>query len=305
MDNYRYGFQNQEKDDEIKGVGNSVNYTYRMYDPRVGRFFAVDPLASDFPWNGSYNYSENQVIHMIEMEGCQTKKPKSENADGHQIVTTAIDNTQVQKSILMTIPKVNFLNPQPKQQAKYNYEPPIMQPKQTALTERVQIAKMNLDNWGQYVIPGGGLLNSYVRNEEIGWTDVCIEAAGIIPVGKFVAKGGKIIASTTADLVNVTIKSSVKTNTRLLKLSKEAFKGNTALSKEANALMEQYAKGNRNPGLGTKFIEGTKDVYEMRSKGGARVYFRNIGDNAIDVVGYSNKSNQQQVIDELKKVYKK
>jgi hypothetical protein len=28
---YRYGFQNQEKDDEVKGAGNSVNYKYRMH----------------------------------------------------------------------------------------------------------------------------------------------------------------------------------------------------------------------------------------------------------------------------------
>src|SRR5690606_20607467 len=27
---------------------NSVNYTYRMHDPRLGRFFAVDPLADKY-----------------------------------------------------------------------------------------------------------------------------------------------------------------------------------------------------------------------------------------------------------------
>ncbi len=32
------GFQGQEKDDEIKGEGNSLNYTYRMHDPRLGGF---------------------------------------------------------------------------------------------------------------------------------------------------------------------------------------------------------------------------------------------------------------------------
>jgi RHS repeat-associated protein len=45
VDSYRYGFQGQEKDDEIKGEGNSVNYKFRMHDPRLGRFFAVDPLT--------------------------------------------------------------------------------------------------------------------------------------------------------------------------------------------------------------------------------------------------------------------
>ena len=69
MDNYRYGFQNQEKDDEIKGAGNSVNYKYRMHDPRVGRFFAVDPLIKKFPYYSSYAFSGNRVIDAIELEG--------------------------------------------------------------------------------------------------------------------------------------------------------------------------------------------------------------------------------------------
>lgn len=33
---YRYGFQGQEEDNELKGEGNSLNYTFRMHDPRVG-----------------------------------------------------------------------------------------------------------------------------------------------------------------------------------------------------------------------------------------------------------------------------
>ncbi len=71
MDSYRYGFQNQEKDDEIKGAGNSVNYKYRMHDPRVGRFFAVDPLAAKYPHNGTYNFSENRLLDGIELEGLE------------------------------------------------------------------------------------------------------------------------------------------------------------------------------------------------------------------------------------------
>ncbi|CAF3647531.1 unnamed protein product [Rotaria socialis] len=66
---YRYGFQGQEKDDELKGEGNSLNYTFRMHDPRVGRFFARDPLAYDYPWNSPYSFSENCVINAVELEG--------------------------------------------------------------------------------------------------------------------------------------------------------------------------------------------------------------------------------------------
>src|SRR5690606_22562959 len=68
---YRYGFQSQEKDDEIKGEGNSVNYKYRMHDPRIGRFFAVDPLAAQYPYNSPYAFSENRVIDGIELEGLE------------------------------------------------------------------------------------------------------------------------------------------------------------------------------------------------------------------------------------------
>ena len=68
---YRYGFQGQEKDDEVKGEGNSINYKYRMHDPRIGRFFAVDPLAASYPHNSPYAFSENVVINAIELEGLE------------------------------------------------------------------------------------------------------------------------------------------------------------------------------------------------------------------------------------------
>lgn len=47
MRGYSYGFNSYERDDEIKGKGNSYDYEYRMNDPRLGRFFASDSLASD------------------------------------------------------------------------------------------------------------------------------------------------------------------------------------------------------------------------------------------------------------------
>jgi RHS repeat-associated protein len=87
---YRYGFQGQEKDDEIKGAGNSVNYTFRMHDPRLGRFFAVDPLARDYPHNSPYAFSENRLLDGVELEGLEWEAMKA--------VATAAVNTAKQNS---------------------------------------------------------------------------------------------------------------------------------------------------------------------------------------------------------------
>jgi RHS repeat-associated protein len=70
-DSYRYGFQGQEKDDELKGEGNSLNYTFRMHDPRIGRFLSLDPLSPQYPHNSPYAFAENRVIDGTELEGLE------------------------------------------------------------------------------------------------------------------------------------------------------------------------------------------------------------------------------------------
>jgi len=70
---YRYGFQGQEMDDEIKGEGNSLNYTFRMHDPRIGRFFAIDPLAKEYPFYSPYQFSGNSPVAGIDVEGLELK----------------------------------------------------------------------------------------------------------------------------------------------------------------------------------------------------------------------------------------
>ncbi len=69
---YRYGFQGQELDNEIKGEGNSINYKYRMHDPRVGRFFATDPLSYKYPMLSEYQFSANTPIMAVELEGLES-----------------------------------------------------------------------------------------------------------------------------------------------------------------------------------------------------------------------------------------
>ena len=93
---YRYGFQGQEKDDEIKGEGNSLNYKYRMHDPRIGRFFAVDPLFRKYPHNSSYAFSENRVLDAVELEGLEAMNVITrEQADGTTLTETNYQTNQL------------------------------------------------------------------------------------------------------------------------------------------------------------------------------------------------------------------
>ncbi|MCS6955497.1 MAG: RHS repeat-associated core domain-containing protein [Chitinophagales bacterium] len=45
---YRWGFNGMEKDDEVKGNGNSYDFGARLYDSRLGRWWRVDPLFKKY-----------------------------------------------------------------------------------------------------------------------------------------------------------------------------------------------------------------------------------------------------------------
>jgi len=66
---YRYGFNGKEKDDEVKGVGNQIDYGDRIYDPRVGRWLSTDPLQQKYPYLTPYNYTANNPIMFYDPDG--------------------------------------------------------------------------------------------------------------------------------------------------------------------------------------------------------------------------------------------
>jgi len=70
---YRFGFQGQESEKELFD-GNGSFFKYRISDNRLGRFFAIDPLAPKYPWNSTYAFSENRLIDGIELEGLEFTK---------------------------------------------------------------------------------------------------------------------------------------------------------------------------------------------------------------------------------------
>lgn len=66
---YRFGFNGQEKDDEVKGVGNSLDFGARIYDSRLGRWLSLDPLQRKYPGLSAYQYANNNPVYFIDIEG--------------------------------------------------------------------------------------------------------------------------------------------------------------------------------------------------------------------------------------------
>ncbi len=74
-DNYRYGFNGKENDNDVKGDGNQQDYGMRIYDPRLGKFLSVDPLFKTYAWNSTYCFAENSPIKYIDLDGKEKNDP--------------------------------------------------------------------------------------------------------------------------------------------------------------------------------------------------------------------------------------
>ncbi len=68
---YRYGFNGQEKVDEIQTLNSFVSFRFRGEDVRFCRFISIDPLLKLYPMNSPYSFAENRVIDGNELEGLE------------------------------------------------------------------------------------------------------------------------------------------------------------------------------------------------------------------------------------------
>jgi hypothetical protein len=64
---YRFGFNGQEKDDEIAGTGSYYTAEYWMYDSRIGRRWNVDPVLKY--WESPFACFDNGPIFFIDPFG--------------------------------------------------------------------------------------------------------------------------------------------------------------------------------------------------------------------------------------------
>jgi len=101
----RFAFNGQEKTDEISGVGNHIDFKFRGYDSRTGRFWSVDPLVKEYPYYSPYHFAGNTPIQARDIEG---KEPDYVNK-GSNIIVPGSDylnngNPQYKPKIVLSKP---------------------------------------------------------------------------------------------------------------------------------------------------------------------------------------------------------
>ena len=72
INEYRFGFNGMEKDDEFTGTTGAVyDYGFRIYDARIAKFLSVDPLTSDYAFWTPYSFAGDTPIQAIDLDGLE------------------------------------------------------------------------------------------------------------------------------------------------------------------------------------------------------------------------------------------
>ena len=96
---YRFGFNGKESDFEIhNSSGSSYDFGARVYDPRLGRFLSIDPLAEKHSGESPYSFAGNSPILFLDEEG-KTKITYITTIDksGKSITVKKVDDKYIQK----------------------------------------------------------------------------------------------------------------------------------------------------------------------------------------------------------------
>jgi RHS repeat-associated protein len=95
---YRFGFNGKEQDNEVSGSGNSYDYGFRIYNPRLGKFLSVDPLTNSYPWYTPYQFAGNSPVLNIDLDGLEEWDAISkwnDEAQGYITEMTLIDENKL------------------------------------------------------------------------------------------------------------------------------------------------------------------------------------------------------------------
>lgn len=98
MNFYLYGFNGKEKDDETVSTGGTYDYGMRIYNPALGRFLSVDPLAKEFAFYSPYHFAGNKPISHLDLDGMEDiyyNHPSIKNSRGYNAAVDLLKSTDV------------------------------------------------------------------------------------------------------------------------------------------------------------------------------------------------------------------
>ncbi|CAN1576321.1 Rhs repeat-associated core [Spirosomataceae bacterium] len=97
----KFAATNRYKYNDKEYISDSKLYDYgaRHYDPVVGRWWAVDPLAEKREWLSGYNYVQNNPVLRIDPDGAfDTKADAKQYAEDNNIRTGFFSRNKIQKA---------------------------------------------------------------------------------------------------------------------------------------------------------------------------------------------------------------
>ncbi len=99
---YRFGFNGKEKVDEVYGDANAYDFGARLYDPRLGRWLAVDPLSALYVDLCPYTFAGNSPVIFWDNDGEKFVNPYQkdyEKAKADVVTSTEIYNEMVKNGV--------------------------------------------------------------------------------------------------------------------------------------------------------------------------------------------------------------
>ena len=107
-DNYRYGFNGQEKDDEVAGDGNSYTAEYWQYDPRIAKRWNPDPVVKYH--ESRYAVFANNPLRFVDRIGKDTLSVIGKNGSMISFIHKDLEKRQVELPFALNLDQNISLN---------------------------------------------------------------------------------------------------------------------------------------------------------------------------------------------------